>query len=79
MEQNLSLATTYLSRLTAAPAADLLDSGAMTIAKDGALRVAYAPFDHIARNARLVIVGITPGRVQATNAMSAAQDAPQKR
>ncbi|WP_272007821.1 hypothetical protein [Roseovarius sp. ZX-A-9] len=47
----------------------------MTIAQNGALRVAYAPFDHIARKAKLVIVGITPGRVQATNALSAAQSA----
>ena len=34
----------------------------------------YAPFDHIARNARIVIVGITPGRVQAVNAVSAARN-----
>jgi hypothetical protein len=34
----------------------------------------YAPFDHIARNARIVIVGIGPGRVQAVNAVSAARN-----
>lgn len=74
MEQDLSLAATYLDRIPASTAADL-DSRIMTIAQDGALRVAYAPFDHVARNARVVIVGITPGRVQATNALSAALSA----
>lgn len=36
----------------------------------GTLTVEYAPFDHIERTAELVIVGLTPGRVQATNALS---------
>ncbi len=75
MEQDLSLATTHFGRLTAAPAANLLDSGALTIAQDRYLKIAYAPFDHVARKARLVIVGITPGRVQTLNALSAAQNA----
>jgi len=74
LEQDLSLATAYLGRIPVTPAADLLDSPTMTIARDGALRVAYAPFDHIARNARIVIVGITPGRVQALNALLAARN-----
>ena len=75
MEQDLSLAATHLGRIPVGPAANLLESRTKTIAQDGALRVAYAPFDHIARNARVVIVGITPGHVQATNALSAARDA----
>lgn len=78
MEQDLSLAATYLGRVPAAHAADL-DSRTMTIAENGTLRVAYAPFDHVARNARVAIVGITPGRVQATNALSAARSALDKR
>ncbi|SFG96698.1 hypothetical protein SAMN04488020_105156 [Palleronia marisminoris] len=47
----------------------------MTLAKDGSLRVAYAPFDHVARDARIVVVGITPGRVQAVNAFEATRRA----
>lgn len=74
MEQDLSLATTYLARTSPTTSAEP-DGQAMTIAQDGALRLAYAPFDHIARDARVVIVGITPGRVQATKALSAARDA----
>jgi hypothetical protein len=43
----------------------------------GAKRVQmiYAPFDHVNRKARIVIVGMTPGRVQASNALRAAQRA----
>jgi hypothetical protein len=78
LEQNLSLAATHLGRISASTAANLLDSKTMTIAQDGPLRVTYAPFDHVARDARVVIVGITPGRVQATNALSAARDALEK-
>lgn len=37
------------------------------------LFVSYAPFDHIARNAELVLVGLTPGRTQAANALEALQ------
>ena len=74
MEQNLSLATTYLGRISSTPSVDL-DNRAITLDQDGGLRVAYAPFDHIARDAKVVIVGITPGRVQATNALTAARRA----
>jgi hypothetical protein len=38
----------------------------------------YAPFDHINRNARIAIVGITPGLQQATNALRAYQNARQR-
>ncbi len=43
----------------------------------GAKRVqmVYAPFDHVNRDARVVIVGMTPGRFQAANALRAAQQA----
>jgi len=33
----------------------------------------YAPFDHVNQDARIVIVGMTPGRQQAANALGAAQ------
>jgi hypothetical protein len=38
-----------------------------------ALTVAYAPFDHLNRNARVVIVGITPGRHQMREALREAR------
>lgn len=41
--------------------------------QEGGLETVYAPFDHIAEHARLVIVGITPGYAQATNALNAAK------
>lgn len=37
--------------------------------------VYYAPFDHVTSTARVVIVGITPGRVQAVAALEAAKRA----
>lgn len=44
----------------------------LTIAADGSVRSVYAPFDHVPITARLAIVGITPGRTQAENALRAA-------
>jgi hypothetical protein len=44
----------------------------LTLHQDGGVTIAYAPFDYIARSAKLVVVGITPGRVQAVNALRAA-------
>ncbi len=41
----------------------------LLIAKDGDLTIEYAPFDHIEHDAELVIVGLTPGRQQAANAL----------
>jgi hypothetical protein len=37
------------------------------------VRMAYAPFDHVNTSAKLAIVGITPGRQQASNALKAAK------
>lgn len=39
------------------------------------LSMIYAPFDHVNQAARVVIVGMTPGRFQAVNALAAARDA----
>ncbi|MBX6370199.1 MAG: hypothetical protein IRZ04_19675 [Rhodospirillales bacterium] len=52
---------------------EMLD--ALTLHREGNLTIAWAPFDHVPANARLVIVGITPGRQQAENALSAFQKA----
>ena len=37
--------------------------------ENGRLRADYAPFDHIPNKAQLAIVGLTPGRTQAANAL----------
>jgi hypothetical protein len=47
----------------------------LSIAQQGSLTIAYAPFDHVPRHADLVIVGITPGRSQAINAIASASGA----
>jgi hypothetical protein len=39
------------------------------------VRMAYAPFDHVNLNARIAIVGLTPGRLQASGALLAAKRA----
>jgi len=39
------------------------------------VRMLYAPFDHINRAARIVIVGMTPGGFQAQEALSATRAA----
>jgi hypothetical protein len=44
---------------------------ALTLHADGNLNVIWAPFDHTPAEARLVIVGITPGAVQAEKALAA--------
>ena len=41
----------------------------LRIAQDGPVEVCYAPFEYINQKARIVIVGITPGRTQMVNAL----------
>lgn len=41
----------------------------LLMSEAGNLAIQYAPFDHIERDAELVIVGLTPGRQQAANAL----------
>ncbi|MGL4235298.1 hypothetical protein [Tabrizicola sp.] len=41
----------------------------LLMAREGALEVRYAPFDHVNPNAKLVILGITPGEQQADAAI----------
>lgn len=43
------------------------------ISQDGDFETYYAPFDYIEKDARLVLVGITPGLTQAKNALLEAQ------
>ncbi|MEY2840088.1 MAG: hypothetical protein RJB60_2387 [Pseudomonadota bacterium] len=53
--------------------AELNDAAALsrrfTIARDGNIEVQYAPFEFINSQARVVLVGITPGRTQMVNAL----------
>jgi hypothetical protein len=48
------------------------DDSRLPLASDRGLEVFYAPFEAVNPQARLVLVGITPGRVQATNALAEA-------
>src|SRR5207253_1568352 len=48
---------------------------ALTIEEQGAIRVVWAPFGYLQESARVVLVGITPGRYQAELALSAFADA----
>lgn len=49
------------------------DDARLRLASEGNLEVYYAPFEAVNPEARLVLVGITPGRVQATNALTEAK------
>ncbi len=51
-------------------AADCTLNGALVLAREQNVVVSYAPFDHVNRSAKLVIVGITPGRRQAVDALT---------
>lgn len=68
-------ASQYLPRLSNGNPTKLLNSANLTIAEQGQLRIAYAPFDYVNKAARLVIVGITPGETQAVAAIQQAQTA----
>lgn len=53
--------------------ADPTLGGKLVLERDDRIVVSYAPFDHIQQSARVVIVGITPGAQQASNALLAAR------
>jgi hypothetical protein len=48
-------------------------AGRLVLARDGALSVTYSPFDYINPKAKVVLVGITPGRQQAVVALTEAR------
>lgn len=48
--------------------------GALTLERQGPLSVVYAPFDYVNTNAKVVLVGITPGRQQAVKALIEARN-----
>ena len=45
----------------------------LRLAQDGDIEICYAPFEYINPQARVVIVGITPGRTQMLNALTEAR------
>ncbi|PYG29949.1 uracil-DNA glycosylase family protein [Pelagimonas varians] len=49
------------------------DPCSLLMTSSGRLASYYAPFEFVNKNAKIVIVGITPGRVQAANALDALQ------
>jgi len=73
LAQDLSIATEFMAKISRFGSVDPLASSDLTLAQDGRIRVAYAPFDHVTTNAKLVIVGMTPGLSQATVALAAAR------
>jgi hypothetical protein len=48
---------------------DITLGGKLLLGRESKLEVCYAPFEHVGRTARVVLLGITPGRQQATNAL----------
>jgi hypothetical protein len=54
---------------------DITLGGRLELDREGDLLATYAPFDYVNVSARIVIVGITPGKQQATNALLAAGNA----
>ena len=47
-------------------------SANLLLAQEGLLSVYYAPFEWVNKQAKVVLVGITPGKTQATNALAEA-------
>jgi hypothetical protein len=61
--------STIRSASEAALRSDVTLGGALALTRAEGMVVSYAPFEHIQRGARVVIVGITPGAQQAGNAL----------
>lgn len=70
MDQDLNFANAFFHLIDGRSASNLLNNEDLIIQRDGNIQICYAPFDHIERSARLVIVGITPGMTQAVNALN---------
>lgn len=75
MEQDLNIARKMLPLLSVGSSETFNNRQDLLVASDGDVRTFYAPFDYIEARARLVVVGITPGKTQAVNAIEAAQKA----
>jgi hypothetical protein len=65
-----SMSASEIAREVKKPSVLLMEKSAV---RQGELEVAYAPFDHVNGDAKVVIVGITPGRTQMEAALNAAR------
>lgn len=63
------LAEVVLKHSDADITGDCTLGGSLQLAEAGPLKVSWAPFEHVRTGARVVLVGITPGRSQATEAL----------
>jgi hypothetical protein len=74
--QCMEMFTRFRPEIASATAAEISSDptlgGRLSISGNGSLTMSYAPFDYISAGARVVIVGITPGAQQATNALLSA-------
>ncbi|MBD9627995.1 hypothetical protein IB279_34135 [Ensifer sp. ENS06] len=69
---------TILSASEAALFNDCTLGGSLTLFEKGKLSCSYSPFEFVNSHARIVLVGITPGRRQATDALIAYRRSMQK-
>ena len=72
MNMNTTLFQKFQSVLRA-PDAPTVRDPRLLIDQEGALQVYYAPFEYINPTARIVLVGITPGPTQMSNANAEAR------
>lgn len=74
---NTKLFEHYSPFIRALSAAELNGTPALNaklcLAREGNIEVCYAPFEFVNSKARVVIVGITPGRTQMLNALKEAR------
>lgn len=73
MAYDLSTAQQFLATISQGGALDPRVTPELVYAQHGKIQVTYAPFDHVAPSAKLVVVGITPGLSQATIALTEAR------
>lgn len=73
MPHNTGLLDTYSEIIRGASSEEIIAdtslNGSLLIERSGQLEILYAPFDYVNEEARIVLVGITPGRQQARNAL----------
>jgi hypothetical protein len=70
----MNMNTTLFDKFSAAIRAGAApDDARLQLATSGSLAIQYAPFESVNPKAKLVLVGITPGRVQAANALAEAR------
>lgn len=72
---DLDLSKRFSAAILSSSEADLINDctlgGKLTLFQTGRLSSSYAPFEFVNEKARIVLVGITPGRRQATDALLA--------